>query len=325
MRKISNKIKDMKSKGKITEHRDIVTLEKQILENYQDIYKSLKPLLEKQKEELHRKIFKEKIEMTLYLTKSGRSDNNHENRIQLANQKFMEMIQIIIESTSPIIYELSKDIIEPRNEIDISGVNFGTEKGTIGLEINDGEYFELEINQWNENYVKAFLPNDCIGYNPYSSARILLFREDSRYHEFPIMFQPLYGLWIGYVIKSLEQCAIGTQDGIICNHEYLDTFFEIVSVFKRHFGNTYSHSELTSPHAAGQSLAQGYHIGSPYLQCLFNRPYIFVTYNIIGPAGISPSNTPDDLGHWYLLTHNDSPYYFSYGQHPTAFNDMSTL
>jgi len=185
----------------------------------------------------------------------------------------------------PDIDNVADTWIRPGKEIDLYGTCFGSNLGKVLLEITSaGTIVELQVSRWINTHVRAQL-SSLISSVPEYYGRIWLQTSNGvTSNVWPIMFYPLYSIYLG---SKSEGClgwywGCSETDTVLDNVLLNDERFRVHKVFGTHYGDGWS--ELRPPHAVGQALRQGYHIGCS----AFEHAVITIYYQIIGPKGITP-------------------------------------
>jgi hypothetical protein len=186
----------------------------------------------------------------------------------------------------------------PGSRAVLTGSSFGNNEGRVLMTVASGQSIDLIISSWSETRIDAYLDPNLSGLRRYggeiwvvtarritSNAKDITFRPMLAYH---IAFDGICvqaGPW-GYPVT--EWPVNDPENLTVNNGQSLgDSDFEIINVNHWHEGD--GHSELVEPHASGQSLSQGIHIGLS----AFERGCAEIMYTIQGPRGIAPPSVSE--------------------------------
>jgi hypothetical protein len=183
----------------------------------------------------------------------------------------------------PDIDSISSYSISPSNEgIHLYGTCFGPSQGKVLFEIKQGKLIELEVLQWEDTHIFAFLNPLVTALRPYYGKIWIKTGTGLISNEWPLAFKPIITNYWGSISfridggfsgKSINDIAL---DGKVLN----DPDFRIEKVEKSHSGDGWS--KLRSPNAIGNAFAQGYHIGVN----AFGHAHLSIIYHLEGPRDV---------------------------------------
>ncbi len=198
----------------------------------------------------------------------------------------------------PDIDSITPFEIGPGGRLELHGTCFGSSQGKVLLQLSDEYCVELDVTQWCETYVCAFL-NSIISevpLRPYYGRVWLRTGDGKTSNVWAIMYEPIYSVYIATWITYFSGGIWGysTNETFLENRNLGDADFTVEWVERHHSGSGWS--KLTSPTAGGQSLAQGYHIGCD----AGHSGHMELLYRVRGPKGIWPPYI-SELGPWGWL------------------------
>lgn len=217
------------------------------------------------------------------------------------NKAYYTMLQKNLKGLGPCepdIDSISTFSIRPGGYLGLWGSCFGPSQGKVWLQLSDQYCVELDVYQWYEMYICASL-NPIIAdvpLRPYYGSVWLVTGDGKISNVWPIMYEPIYSLWIATWTKDFNGGVWGysTDETFLENRNLGDPDFTVEWVENNHSGSGWS--TLTSPTARDQSFAQGYHIGCD----AFRSGHMELLYRVNGPKGIPPPEI-SELGPWGYL------------------------
>jgi hypothetical protein len=188
--------------------------------------------------------------------------------------------------------------IRPGRSIYIYGTCFGPPQGKVLLEIRAGDIVELEVIEWSETGIHAWLNSIIaeVGLRPYYGRVWIQTGNGATSNVWPIMFKPIYSAYFATWTKHVCGGLFGkSKDGTFLNNRRLgDADFEIEWIERHHSGDGWS--DKRSPHGGGQDLEQGWHIGV----AAFDHATMTLGYRLKGPKNVTPPFVIE-LGPWGYL------------------------
>ena len=217
---------------------------------------------------------------------------------ELYYRSLQEFFQELVGVCEPDIDEINPYSIRPGGVLVLRGTCFGPSQGKVLLKISSENIVELEAYMWSETLVYAQL-NPIIAevpLRPYYGGVWLQTGSGETSNIWPIMYYPIYSVYIATWIRRLWGGVWGNSenDTFLENRNLGDPDCTIEWVERHHWGDGWS--ELRSPNAGGQSLAQGYHIGV----AAAGHANMELLYRVVGPKGIDPPYI-SELGPWGWL------------------------
>ena len=229
-------------------------------------------------------------------------ENEHFAGFRFAyKEAYYKSLQFFIEQLGiclPDIDSISPFSIRPGGRLELWGSCFGPSQGKVILQITPNDYVEAEVSIWNENYICSFL-NRLFGNVPLRPyyGKVWIQRGDGvTSNVWPLMYYPIYSLYIATWVKRVSGGLFGeSKNGTFLRNRSLnDPDFEVERVERHHWGDGWS--EKRAPHASGQSMGQGWHIGVS----AFGHANMRLLYRVKGPKGINPPYF-SQLGAWGYL------------------------
>lgn len=309
--KVSERPMEIRSKQIEEAKKSLLKEYSQILRKINDLYS----VVEKHNKQIENTFAKKLVELEKKARLSGKPLTCKEIA-QLETQRILKYRDAYVEiyypalqdriqlqpSCNPDIDTISPFEIRPGRSINLNGTCFGQSQGKVLVEIASGKVVELEVYLWTETQVKAYL-NSIIAevpLRPYYGKIWLQTGNGETSNFWPIMYYPIYSWYIAWGPKEhIFGGLFGNhKDDVFLEDKILgDNDFNLEVVERHHHGSGWS--KLTYPHASGQNMGQGYHMGVN----AGKHANMSLLYRAYGPKGIYPPSF-SDLGPWGWLGDN---------------------
>lgn len=202
----------------------------------------------------------------------------------------------------PDLDEVTPFSVCPGRFVQLRGTCFGDTPGQVLYNIApNNQIVDLEILSWSQTEIEATLATDISGLRPFDGRMWMIDASGRQSNDFPVSFRPMLVLHFATMGIQVRAGLLGfpgpgdPDTSIALDGQTLDDAdFDIERTESTHTGEGWS--ELRAPHASGQSLSQGWHMG------LASRETgtIQILYRLKGPRGIQPP-TIARLSPWGML------------------------
>lgn len=205
----------------------------------------------------------------------------------------------------PDIFELTRYDVCPGSVTGIIGFCFGATPGQVLFEIATDQVIQLEIISWTDTRIDAAPAVGLTGLRPHNGRVWVVTAAGDASNDIVLRFHPMRVLRVAETSFTVTAGALGYPppwgadplanlkpflNGRVLN----DADFTIEFAEVHHEGA--GHGEARAPHASGQSLAQGWHLGLE----AFDQGTMRFLYRCVGPRGI-PAPFFAELGPWVVF------------------------